>query len=138
MNDNEILKALECCANEQGCENCPANPHRGNYGFCTPPLIRATFDLVTRQRAKIERFEKENHEKFNKWKILDNRTKQRYAELYEEAKAVVRAEAIKEFAERLKEQKYQSSEWSHGEHPFVVEECDIDELVQEMVGDEDG
>ena len=138
MNDNEILKALECCANEQGCENCPANPHRGNYGFCTPPLIRAAFDLVTRQRAKIERFEKENHEKFNKWKILDNRTKQRYAELYEEAKAVVRAEAIKEFAERLKEQKYQSSDWSRGEHPFVVEESDIDELVQEMVGDEDG
>ena len=93
---------------------------------------------IAEKDAEIERFEKENHEKFNKWEILNNRTKQRYAELYEEAKAVVRAEAIKEFAERLKEQKYQSSDWSHGEHPFVVEEDDIDELVQEMVGDEDG
>jgi flagellar biosynthesis/type III secretory pathway protein FliH len=42
---------------------------------------------------------------------------------------------IKEFAERLKEYKYQSSDWSHGEHPFVVEESDIYELVEEMVGD---
>lgn len=48
------------------------------------------------------------------------------------------AEAIKEFAERLKERKYQSIEWSHGGHPFVVEEDDIDNLVQEMVGEENG
>ena len=41
---------------------------------------------------------------------------------------------IKDFAENLKEYKYQSSDWSHGEHPFVVEENDIDELVEEMVG----
>ena len=46
-----------------------------------------------------------------------------------------RTEAIKEFAERLKEHKYQSSDWSHGEHPFVVEEDDIDSLVKEMEGD---
>lgn len=45
---------------------------------------------------------------------------------------------IKDFAERLKEYKYQSSDWSHGEHPFVVEESDIDELVEEMVGDGNG
>ena len=42
---------------------------------------------------------------------------------------------IKDFAENLKEYKYQSSDWSHGEHPFVVEESDIDDLVEEMVGD---
>ena len=40
-----------------------------------------------------------------------------------------------DFAENLKEYKYQSSDWSHGEHPFVVEESDIDDLVEEMVGD---
>jgi hypothetical protein len=45
------------------------------------------------------------------------------------------ADGVKQFAERLKERKYQSSDWSHGEHPFVVEESDIDELVEEMVGD---
>ena len=45
---------------------------------------------------------------------------------------------IKDFAERLKEYKYLSSDWSHGEHPFVVEENDIDELVEEMVGASNG
>ena len=60
-----------------------------------------------------------------------NATEQAYKNGYKKG----RAEAIKDFAERLKEQKYQSSDWSHGEHPFVVEEDDIDELVQEMVGD---
>lgn len=45
------------------------------------------------------------------------------------------AKGIKDFAERLKERKYKSSDWSHGEHPFVVEESDIDELAEEMVGD---
>ena len=43
-----------------------------------------------------------------------------------------KAEAIKEFAERLKKHKYESSDWSHGEHPFVVEESDIDEVLYEM------
>ena len=42
------------------------------------------------------------------------------------------AEAIKEFAEKLKERAYTSAEWSHGEHPKVVECDDIDDLVEEM------
>lgn len=48
------------------------------------------------------------------------------------------AQGIKDFVQRLKEYKYLSSDWSHGEHPFVVEENDIDELAEEMVGDMDG
>lgn len=45
---------------------------------------------------------------------------------------------VKEFAKKLKERKYKSSDWSHGDHPFVVEESDIDEIAEEMVGEEDG
>ena len=47
-------------------------------------------------------------------------------------------DGVKEFAKKLKGCKYKSSDWSHGEHPFVVEEDDIDEIVEEMVGEEDG
>lgn len=47
---------------------------------------------------------------------------------YENAKA----EAIKDFAERLKQWQYESSDWSHGEHPYVVEVNEIDNLVAEM------
>ena len=76
-------------------------------------------DLINRQKAEIE-----------KVKPIHNS--------FERELECAKQEAIKEFAERLKEQKYQSSDWSRGEHPFVVEESDIDELVQEMVGEEDG
>ena len=48
----------------------------------------------------------------------------------------IKNEAIKEFADRLKERQYLSSEWSHGEHPYVVEEDDIDNLVEEMTEDQ--
>lgn len=64
-------------------------------------LILAVQEL-TRQKVEIERLQKECNEGFKKWKLLDERTKERYAELYEEAKEVVKTEARKEFAERLK------------------------------------
>lgn len=43
------------------------------------------------------------------------------------------AEAVKKFAARLKERKYETSDWSHGAHPYVVEEDDIDEVLEEMI-----
>lgn len=52
-----------------------------------------------------------------------------YKKGYEKGKQ----DAVIEFAKRLKEYKYLSSDWSHGEHPFVVEENDIDQLSWEML-----
>lgn len=48
------------------------------------------------------------------------------------------ADAVHVFAERLKAHKYQSNDWSHGEHPFVVEESDIDYIAKEMRGADNG
>ena len=52
-----------------------------------------------------------------------------YKKGYEKGKQ----DAVIEFAKRLKEYKYLSSDWSHGEHPFVVEENDIDQLLFETL-----
>ncbi len=41
-------------------------------------------------------------------------------------------DGVKKFAEMLKERKYQSSEWSHGGHPYVIEIDDIDDVLEEM------
>ena len=80
-------------------------------------------DLINRQKAEIERLEEtKNRLLYNLQAVLDERAD--------------RSEAVKEFAERLKESKYQSSDWSHGEHPYVVEVSDIDNLVEEMVGEQ--
>lgn len=64
--------------------------------------LQNALDLINRQKAEIERLKRENDSNFDKWKLLDDRTKQRYAELYEEAKEVLKAEAVKEFAEMVK------------------------------------
>ena len=45
-------------------------------------------------------------------------------------------EAVRDFAARLKAKAYTAeNEWSHGEHPLVVEMDDIDETVAEMEGE---
>lgn len=38
----------------------------------------------------------------------------------------------KVFADKIKEHQYQSSDWSHGEHPYVVEVDDIDDVLLDM------
>ena len=121
MTDNEIIKGLEICSNNGDCKECPINPHHGNYGYCTSLAIKAALDLINRQKAEIDRlrYALENECDHCACELLDQRDK-------------ARAEAIKEFAERAKDRKYLSSEWSHGGHPYVVEVDDIDDLVEEM------
>ena len=121
MTDNEIKKVFECCAKSKVyCDDeCPF------YENCDrTKMSMVALDLINRQKAEIERYERENNSKFNKWKILDERTKERYADLYETAKGVVKAEAIKEFAERLKE--------DFTSNRYIVSFKRIDNLVKEM------
>ena len=47
-----------------------------------------------------------------------------------------REDTVREFAERLKAVAYQSSDWSHGEHPMVVEVDDIEEILNENTEEE--
>ena len=101
MTDNDIIKALECCMLNKKCEECPLC--RTLREPCRVVLARGAFNLINRQKAEIERLQKENSENFNKWLIFKKRIQERYAELYEEAKGVVRAEAIKELAIRFNE-----------------------------------
>ena len=97
----------------------------------TKRILRKAEEEINRQQKEVDRYERESNSKFDKWKLLDDRTKQRYAELYEEAKSVVRAEAIKEFAERLKERQIRICDCFEG-----VSIMDIDKLVNKMVGEE--
>lgn len=136
--EEEIIKALGICVDKatklihrDTCKDCPYHHDL----LCMFSVKSDALNLIRKQQAEIERLKAENNRSFDKWIILEERTKKRYEELYQEAKAVVRAEAIREFAERLKEMKYESIEWAHGEHPYVVEESDIDNLVEEMVGE---
>ena len=56
--------------------------------------------------------------------------------IWQEKFKVVRIKTAKEFVKRIKIHKFESRDWSHGEHPYVVEESDIDDVLEEMMGDE--
>ena len=56
MTDKEIIKALECCFNED-CDNCP-----NCIGCCCINNLTAhAFYLIKRQQAEIERLNKESY-----------------------------------------------------------------------------
>ena len=50
MTDNEIIKALEYCINNNTCKGCP---YSGKG--CYIPLKKNSLDLINRQQAEIER-----------------------------------------------------------------------------------
>lgn len=81
MTDKDIIKALECCDNERDCTQCPM---KESYPFCDDIGPGIVLDLIKRQQAEIKWLKG--------WQDL----------LKAEKHSLIKAEAIKEFAERLK------------------------------------
>ena len=127
MTDNEIIKALECCAVAYDCPVCPFECDCGNMGN----LSSAAIDLINRQRAELEEL-KEDYTPKLKWglkraneigmsqdaeierlkaenKILSKNADTAFQDGLNEAQDLyaaqiqdkIKSEAIKEFAERL-------------------------------------
>ena len=129
MTDNEIIKALECCGDSYStCAECPIKDDNG----CNEQLANYALDIIKRQQAEIERLNSANDEKFNQWNMLAEKTKQHYTDLYNEAKDILKSEAVKEFAERLKE----IVKFTDDTYECWEIEGYIDNLVKEMVGEE--
>lgn len=117
MTDNEIIKALECCS-----EASPiANREFTMCGIPSHIVCKRALDLINRQRAKIEELSRPLAVE------LDN-----FASEYD---SKIRAEAIKEIAERLKESKHECGCNYRKKPVYAVTEDKIDNLVKEMVGD---
>ena len=135
MTDNEIIKALECLrGNAFDCGECP-------YCSCYPApceqqVAKDALSLINRQKEEIER--------------LKNRDLQ--VEVSEKLEREIKAEAVKEFAERLKEQDGYDNhvfddcasilvpkEYLKGRDEKIKEVwTTIDNLVKEMVGENNG
>lgn len=124
--DDEIIKALDCCGNESAnfCSICPLYIKDNDNDFCQEELHRMSFDLISSQKAEIERLQKECeitrayiHNNGLEWGLVS------HLEFYKNQ----RAEAIKEFAERLKSKAVQKYDWNE-----YVEIEDIDNLIKEM------
>ena len=125
MTDNEIKKALECHCRPVCCIDCPM--HNREHDNCVTELWSLSLDLINRQQAEIERLQA--------YKTLYEDLNAEYLETIACIKSI-KAEAIKEFWSRLHGIAYRSEvEWSHGEHPMLIELDEAEEIYEEMVGD---
>ena len=111
MTDERLMKVLECCANDD-CDNCPSLVKE-----CKKHAMLNALDLINRQKAEIERLKKENHQ------FAD------IGKMYSE----VRAEVIKEFADRLKDAFPEGNRDAKCPSIYYDDYCYIiDELAEEM------
>ena len=119
----DIIKALECCCftdDENNCCTCPLSDNSGK--LCVGVLVKNALDLINRQQEEIERL-KEDRKRLKKVQMqLDDLCIMH---------RTIRAEAIKEFADKLKE-KYKYHELCG----YEVINGELDDLVKEMVGEE--
>lgn len=131
MTDKEMIKAIECCLKSPvDCDNCAYTKYP--VRDCNTILKNDIADLINRQQQEIERLKADID--VLKSELNDCECKNYDLEnhkIYSESvMGKVRAEAIKEFAEKLKEFKYLQYE---GE---VVSVHCIDDIAEEMVGAE--
>lgn len=141
MTYEEIKLAVECCTDEEvnWCVECPMYKHDRDNDFCQEDLLRSAFDLITRQKVEIERLKKPTSA--SAIQILAeqaansvDRTPQFISE--------IKTEAIKEFAEEIKNKLWDFPTMSDedGEFDYVCMESlidFIDKCVKEKVGDND-
>ena len=123
MTDEHIIEALEWCTYLDDCVNCPY--YKKDCNCATIAL-----DLIYRQKAEIERLEKELHlakvEISKHFDYLDGAAN----------------EAVKEFAERLKEELRFNENCNFNCYDCFYKCKDyipaIDKLVKEMTEDRNG
>ena len=135
MTDNEIIKALECCKEEEHCgEECPyyskAFKEKLSCLDAEKGLTPMALDLIKRQKAYIETLKERIIVQKYKEVPLGNEVVYRIG--WENALVeAIKAEAYKEFAERLK-----SHFWSKADCDVLIRGV-IDEILTELTkGDE--
>lgn len=126
MTDNEIVKALEYCfTNDWNRTKCDKCKFYTGTTQCVEDLKSASIYLIKRQQAEIERL------KCEMGKLLPKDCA--YAvqmEVSNKLETQIRAKAVKEFAERLKNKSL--TKWDYHD---AVDVDEIDNLVKEMTGD---
>ena len=125
LTDNEIKKALECCIKSRHFGECFENkcPLISEDGCKVgkETLYPYALDLINRQKAEIERLSEYTSGRVVQM-LTERDVSEEIAEYFQFVEEI-KAEAYKEFAERLKE--------LLGVTRFSV----VDDLVKEMVGE---
>ena len=140
MEDKEIINALECCRDFGDCSLCPYDGAVfDDEPDCAEKLHTDALALINLQKAEIERLREKQAEDE---KLLNDRVVEsvnavsqahlKYENALEEQIKTVKAEAIKEFADRLKKKMYIPKPYGTTN---VVDEYVIDTVVKEICGE---
>lgn len=131
--NEDIISSLEIIATTRNCNECKIRNCKWGTCNCSQITANAALDLINRQKAEIEQL------KFEIAKLLPEGCS--YAiqvEVSNKLEAQIKSEAIKEFADRLKENITDCHTVSDGEYVGYdwtdITPC-IDNLVKEMVGE---
>ena len=125
MTDKEIIKALECCDVTSGdCVNCPAKYRRRSD--CIRILTRDTIELINRQQAEIDKLlvQSGHFDTFARNLCGTRLRNGNKIATFEDLQSYIskqKAEAVREFADRLKRMMF-------------ITDYDIDDLVDELYG----
>ena len=126
MTDNEIIKALEYCEDsaytDKHCLKCPYC----NESYCLDKMMADALNLINRQKAEIDELTDTLDATIDGQKTLMQYIK------------TIRADAIKEFAERVKNKLTATTKTIAGDYVFEISGDFIDNLAKEMVGDGGG
>ena len=127
MTDNEIIKALECCIEDEDCSHCPSIKE---MPYCSNDIMVGALNLIKRQQAEIERLKNEIQTTKDAYIMLQTKNE------------IIKSEAVKEFEDRLK------NKIKIEYNPYCKPTCDygtgieimryIDNLVKEMTDNEKG
>ena len=145
MTDNEIIKAFEICNTREDCGGCPLSkddPCPSEF-----QLSMMILDLINRQQAEIEKLGKASgllkyvseavhHTSVGDVDFVSKEAKDKaIKELIDRLCNIqtIKAEAIKEFAEKVKTNKRKLFNYIYSNRGFDEQ---IDNLVKEMVGEE--
>lgn len=118
--DEEIIKALMCHFNEEldeepfQCVDCPL--YNDTSPSCTEALKSYALDLINRQKVEIERLEGST--------VVNNIME------IQRIKRETKTETCKEFAEKLKEKRWDAE--CRAGYVQVVDVGSIDEVLKEM------
>lgn len=132
MTDNEIIKALECLGGDSiSCQSCAYAP--SGYPRCKENCAKDAIDLINRQKAESERLKECPRCVYEFDSEVMEFCSQSPCPNYKTADEI-RAEAIKEFAEKLKENAFETKDVGETASAYltVVTTGIIDNLVKEM------
>ena len=137
MTDDEIIKALECCNSgrlKYPCEICPLRMYDCEY-----ILPKRALDIINRQKAEIERLAA----RFNDYPVktlIDNnnmmcsKSSEDYDKWFFNVSKDISYQAIKEFAEKLKDiaDKTRIKSMETEKVVFYMDEFKLNKLIKEM------